>query len=93
MHFFSTNYEMTEEQVLSTLQTIFAVKLPQASETCPSANMDLPDTANLLKLKSEEKSDTNNGAITATKSSLETYNELISDILTEVLMNMAKGKT
>ena len=91
MHFFSTNYEMTEEQVLSTLQTIFAVKLPQASETCPSANMDLPDTANLLKLKSEEK-DPNNGAITATKS-LETYNELISDILTEVLMNMAKGKT
>ena len=87
---------MSEEQVLSSLQTIFAVKLPSASEKAPSENMDLPETAALLKLKSEhlesDKDQNDQGAI-ITKSGSETYNELISDILTEVLMNMAKGKT
>jgi len=90
----STNYEMSEEQVLSSLQTIFAVKLPTASEKAPSENMDLPETAALLKLKSEQlesdKDQNDQGAI-ITKSGSETYNELISDILTEVLMKMAKG--
>ena len=82
---------MSEEQVLSSLQTIFAVKLPSASEKAPSENMDLPETAALLKLKSEQPESDKDQAI-ITKSGSETYNELISDILTEVLMNMAKGK-
>jgi len=47
----STNYEMTEEQVLSTLQTIFGVKLPTASEKAATENMDLPQIADLLKMK------------------------------------------
>ena len=100
--FFSTNYEMTEEQVLSTLQTIFGVKLPTASEKAATENMDLPQIADLLKMKkSEEEKEQNNittdqnneqqGAI-ITKSGLDNYNELISDILTEVLLKMAKGK-
>jgi len=95
----STNYEMTEEQVLSTLQTIFGVKLPTASEKAATENMDLPQIADFLKMKkSEEEKEQNNtidqnneqGAI-MTKSGLDNYNELISDILTEVLLKMAKG--
>ena len=94
---------MTEEQVLSTLQTIFGVKLPTASEKAATENMDLPQIADLLKMKkSEEEKEQNNittdqnneqqqGAI-ITKSGLDNYNELISDILTEVLLKMAKGK-
>ena len=99
--FFSTNYEMTEEQVLNTLQTIFGVKLPTASEKAATENMDLPQIADFLKMKkSEEEKEQNNtidqnneqkGAI-ITKSGLDNYNELISDILTEVLLKMAKGK-
>ena len=88
---------MTEEQVLSTLQTIFGVKLPTASEKAATENMDLPQIADLLKMKkSEEEKEQNQnneqqGAI-ITKSGLDNYNELISDILTEVLLKMAKGK-
>ena len=94
---------MTEEQVLSTLQTIFGVKLPTASEKAATENMDLPQIADLLKMKKseEEKEEQNNittdqnneqqGAIIS-KSGLDNYNELISDILTEVLLKMAKGK-
>ena len=91
---------MTEEQVLSTLQTVFGVKLPTASEKAATENMDLPQIADLLKMKkSEEENEENNittdqnneGAI-ITKSGLDNYNELISDILTEVLLKMAKGK-
>ena len=67
---------MSEEQVLSSLQTIFAVKLPSASEKAPSENMELPETAALLKLKSEQpesdKDQNDQGAI-ITKSGLETY--------------------
>jgi len=96
----STNYEMTEEQVLNTLQTIFGVKLPTASEKAGTENMDLPQIADFLKMKkSEEEKEQNNtidqnneqGAL-MTKSGLDNYNELISDILTEVLLKMAKGK-
>ena len=91
---------MTEEQVLNTLQTIFGVKLPTASEKAGTENMDLPQIADFLKMKkSEEEKEQNNtidqnneqGAI-MTKSGLDNYNELISDILTEVLLKMAKGK-
>ena len=91
---------MTEEQVLNTLQTIFGVKLPTASEKGATENMDLPQIADFLKMKkSEEEKEQNNtidqnneqGAI-MTKSGLDNYNELISDILTEVLLKMAKGK-
>jgi len=73
----------SEEEVLSILQTIFAIKLPKASVEASNENLDLPDTAALQVLKTEQKENLNH---------LEYYNELISDILTEVLSKMAKGK-
>ena len=74
----------SEEQVLSILQTIFGVKLPKASEEASSDSLALPDTASLLEMKMEDGQ--------TISDHLEYYNELTSDILTEVLMQMAKGK-
>merc|ERR1711981_748608 len=50
----SANYEVTDEQVLGTLQTIFAVKLPKAATSAPDSNLNLPDTAAFLALKTAE---------------------------------------
>lgn len=76
---------MTNEQVLTSLQSIFGVKLPNASEEAPAESMDLPQTAELMKLKKAEGEE-------QSQQSFESYNELMSDILTEVMMNMANGK-
>lgn len=80
----SANYEMTNEQVLTSLQSIFGVKLANAAEKAPAEHMELPQTADLMKLKNEET--------IVQQQSFESYNELMSDILTEVMMNMANGK-
>lgn len=80
---YSANYEVTVEQVFEVLQFMFGIKLPNASEKAPENHLDLPDTAALLKMKLGDK---------LTITSLEDYNELLSDILTEVMMKMAKGK-
>ena len=70
---------------MSALQNIFTIKLPKASERPGPEYLDLPDTAGFLQMKFQENS------VDGKSSTLESYNELISDILTEVIMNMAKG--
>ena len=75
----SANYEVTEEQVLSSLQNIFTVKLPKSSESPAPEYLTLSDVTVVTSGKSFSPS-------------LDSYSELISDILSDVLMNMAKGK-
>ena len=87
---------MTVEQVFSALQTIFGVKLPFSCDKAPEENLDLPDTSSLLTLKLEDKKaiDANSQAHatnTIPLQTLEDFSELTSDILTEVMMSMAKG--
>jgi len=80
----SANYEVTDEQVLGTLQTIFAVKLPKAATSAPDSNLNLPDTAAFLALKTAENEESCPQDID--------WKELISDILTEVMLKMANGQ-
>ena len=80
----SANYEVTHEQVLSNLQMIFSVKLPKAAVSAPDTYLDIPDTAEFMEQKTDEEENKD-------KQKDCNYNELISDILTEVLLKMAKG--
>ena len=77
--FFSASYEVTNELALSVLQNIFTVKIPNASEWPPDRYLSLPEASTFLSL-------------TDWSSSAQVdYNELISDILTEVMMQMNQG--
>ena len=80
----SANYEVTHEQVLSNLQMIFSVKLPKAAVSAPDTYLDISDTAKFMEQKTDEEENKD-------KQKDCNYNELISDILTEVLLKMAKG--
>ena len=76
---FSASYEVTNELALSVLQNIFTVKIPNASEWPPDRYLSLPEASTFLSLTDW------------TSNSQVDYNELISDILTEVMMQMNQG--
>lgn len=76
---------MTEDQVLAALQTIFTAKFPDNSEQACDQFMNLPETAQLLRMRREETEGSGQNLDNY-------YQELASDILTEVLVNMANGK-
>ncbi len=77
---------------MASLQNIFTVKLPNAATTSnsqpesSSSFMELPDTTAIMATRSE------GGGDQQAPKTLDDYKELASDILTEVLMNMASGK-
>ena len=72
---------MTEDQVLAALQLIFTARFPESSHL-DEHFVNLPETAQLLRMRREEFSG----------QSLENYyQELASDILTEVIVQMANG--
>lgn len=107
----SATYEVTEEQVLTSLQTIFMVQLHGASVAPPPEFMALPDVVLTMKERTSSSKTNGNTTNTAngdddandnddfskrTESTMTTkpatdYKELVSDILTEVLANMANG--
>ena len=89
MYFFSSaTYEVTEDQLRTSLQTIFRVQLPKSGQTAPPEFLALPDLAESLK-----SDDDKNVLLVANKEDVvvQDHGEMISDILTEVIMKMANG--
>ena len=66
------------------LNIFFSVKLPKAATSAPDSNLNLPDTAAFLALKTAENEESCPQDID--------WKELISDILTEVMLKMANGQ-
>ena len=70
---------MTHEQVLSVLQNIFTVKIPKSSESAPDRFLNLPEVSTFLSLSAFEEGN---------KEAKIDYDELTSDILTEVMLQV-----
>ena len=74
---------MSHEQVLSVLQNIYTVKIPKSSEWPPPDRfLNLPDSSTFASLTAFEEGN---------KEAKIDYNELISDILTEVMLQINQG--
>ena len=73
---------MTHEQVLSVLQNIFTVKIPKSSESAPDRFLNLPEVSTFLSLSAFEEGN---------KEAKIDYDELTSDILTELMLQVNHG--
>ena len=75
--------EMTHEQVLSVLQNVFTVKIPKSSEWPPPDRfLNLPEASTFQSLSNFEEGN---------KEAKIDYDELTSDILTEVMLQVNHG--
>jgi hypothetical protein len=79
---FSSSYEVSEDQVLSSLETIFCVRIP-------GSNSSLELVSTFLQIFEDSESMTEPRLEDGTLD----YPELISDILSQVLVNISQGKT
>ena len=74
---------MTHEQVLSVLQNVFTVKIPKSSEWPPPDRfLNLPEASTFQSLSNFEEGN---------KEAKIDYDELTSDILTEVMLQVNHG--
>ena len=77
---FSSSYEVSEDQVLASLETIFGVRIPGSCNAPDqiSSHLEIFDPAESLTEPRHE-----NGGID--------YPELISEIISQVLVNISQG--
>ena len=82
--FFSSSYEVTEDHVLASLQNIFCVHIPGSN---PNSSSEAVST--FLKIFDESE---NWSSLRQEKGNI-AYQELISDIISQVLVNISQGKS